>query len=144
MARLTRTNVKKAIEGCLGNYSDVARKLGVHRSAITLFFKKHPDLKKMADQDRERLLDVAENQIAVAINGGDLKVCMWFADNHGKERGYGRKLEMNANLKQDVSFKERLKQEIKTIDAIPLEVKKQLVKNIAKKETNDKGRTKRG
>jgi CRISPR/Cas system type I-B associated protein Csh2 (Cas7 group RAMP superfamily) len=137
MTRITTTNIRRAIDGCLGNYSTVAQRLGVTRGAITQYFKKHPEMKERADQEREKLLDIAESQIAVAIREGDRKVCMWFADNHGKERGYGKKIEMNTKLTSELSFKDRLQHEIKVMDNLPLDVKKELIKKIAAGDNGD-------
>lgn len=137
MTKITTTNIKKAIEGCYGNYSTIALRLGVDRSTITRYFYKHPEAKAMADAEREKLMDVAESQIAIAIKEGDKKVCMWFADNHGKERGYGKKVEMTANLAQELSFKDKIQKEIKLLDKIPEEIRKELVKKMAEESDGD-------
>jgi hypothetical protein len=110
MTKLNRKKVKDAINDCFGNYSVIANRCNVSRSAICRFFYKHPDLREMADKDRLKLVDLAEKQVAIRIKAGDARTCKWFLDAQGKERGYGQKLsiEGNINKEPDSKFNERM------------------------------------
>jgi hypothetical protein len=119
MGKLSAEKVRKAIVGCAGNYSVIAEQCGVSRQAVSLFLNKNPKLKREADAEGEKLLDLAENQVAVFLKEGDKKVIMWYLDSKGKERGYGQKMQLDQNIQTDV-FKdsdklvEMLRKEIKT------------------------------
>lgn len=101
MPKLSRKKVEKAIDGCLGNFSTIAERLNVDRSAITHFFKRHPDLREKALEDEEKIKDVVQSHIHVALKNGDNAYIKWFADNKMKDRGYG-KTQLDANIQTDV------------------------------------------
>lgn len=99
--KLNRINVKQAIKNCYGNYSTIAQRLNVERSSITRFFQKYPDLRKLADEDRQKVCDLSESQVTLAIKNGDMQTTRWFLDAHGKDRGYGKIDNQYNFIKQD-------------------------------------------
>lgn len=125
MTKLTRTNVINAIEGCLGNYSTIAQKCGVNRQTVSEFFKRHPDLKELADQDREKLIDVAESQIAVAIKDGDVNSSWKLVEQQAKNRGYGNKINVDATVEnKGEDYLKKVKEKFKDL---PKEVQDQVI-----------------
>lgn len=74
--KVTADKFKSAIIGTGGVYSDVAKKLGCHRSAITLFLQKNPKLLEAVREERARLIDVAENvyKEALSLTTNDAKL----------------------------------------------------------------------
>ena len=99
--KLTIKNVTEAIDGCLGNYSTIAQRLNVHRSAVTRFFQKNPDLKEKADQDEEKIKDIVQNHIHLALKNGEKDYIKWYADSKMRDRGYGQKMKLDADVKID-------------------------------------------
>ena len=119
MAKLSIGLVRSKIPGCLGNYSTVAERCNVTRQSLSAFFKKHPELRAEADEDRQKLCDLSESVVGVAIKDGNVKAAMWFLDSQGRDRGFGQKMQLDQNIQTDV-FKdadklvEMLRKEIKT------------------------------
>lgn len=96
MAKITIDKFKKACKGSGGFQAVVARALGVTRSAICHYLKKHPDLKELLSQEAEYILDMAEHNINKEILAGNIKVCWWALLNRkeGRARGYNPKKEL--------------------------------------------------
>ena len=56
---------------------------------IQQYLNRHPGLRLFANQQREQLLEVAENNIAKAIEGGDVETSKWLLrSSMAKGRGY--------------------------------------------------------
>jgi hypothetical protein len=96
MSKLTRTKVILAIDGCYGVLNNIARKCEVHRSAITQFLQKeeNKDILPMIEAEKERLIDVAENAMAVKLAKGDFKATKFLLQTKGRHRGYVTKQEI--------------------------------------------------
>ncbi len=90
MTKLSKRKVKKAIIGSMGIKSIIAKKCNVTRAAITMFLKrkKNKDLLKAIEDERARLVDVAEAKLITKIKEGDFKAIKFFLATQGKERGY--------------------------------------------------------
>ncbi len=120
MARLNKKTFKEALNNSGGNQSVIAKRVKRHRSTITNFLNKHPDLRKLLDVEAERIIDVAENVIDSAItNQKDIDAAKWKLTNskRGKARGYGQKQEVviEGNLSTTALTKEERQAEIKRL-----------------------------
>lgn len=106
MAKLNRTKVKKAIDGCYGVLSTVARRCDVTRAAIYKFINKpkNKDIASLIKKDGERIIDIAENKLFESIKGGDKKDIQFFLKTKGKDRGYVEKQEIISQSKSDVKI----------------------------------------
>jgi len=106
MAKLNRTKVKNAIDGCYGVLSTVARKCDVTRAAIYNFLKKekNQDLALMLKTDGERILDIAENKLFASIALGNKKDIQFLLKTKGKDRGYVEKQEVAMESKNETKI----------------------------------------
>ena len=93
MSKLTISNVTAALKKTRGNLTYAADLLDCDRRALYNFLKKNPELEEVRDTARETLLDVAENHVADAVEGGDGKMIRWFLERMGKDRGYTTRTE---------------------------------------------------
>ncbi len=105
--RIAQDKFKKALIGSGGNQSTIAKRLGVGRSAVTMFLNKYPKMREILEAEAERIIDVAENVIDRAITKHrDIDVSKWKLTNsrRGKDRGYGKKIEQefSGELKSDL------------------------------------------
>ena len=96
MAKLNKKKVKKAITGSGGVLSVLAEKCDVSRSAITQFLqkKRNQDVKELIEQEKERIIDLAENKLHGLINKEDFQAIKYFLNTKGKSRGYVERQEM--------------------------------------------------
>ncbi len=95
MARINKKKFKKACIGSGGIQTVVAKAMGVTRQSLSVYLKKNPDLKKILDEEGEKVIDVAEHNIDRDIVSGDVETSKWALTNRkkGKARGYGFKQE---------------------------------------------------
>ena len=88
---MTKLSIKKftlALPGSHGVQSIIAKKCGVDRSQITLFIRKNPELKELCLEEREKIIDVAENRLFKAADNGDKWAIDKIVSTIGKERGW--------------------------------------------------------
>lgn len=95
MAKLTPENVRDAIDQSGGIVSHVAKRLGCSRQGLYKWLGKNPELGRAIFDERERLLDKAESNLAVAVEAGHLGASMYVLSTLGKDRGYSRRIEAN-------------------------------------------------
>ena len=96
--RITRAQLTAALDGSLGNISEIARRCGVDRVTIYRYLKQW-DLMTALEDERERHLDTAEAVVnGIMIKGKDeknrLKAAIFVLDRRGKLRGWAAKHEL--------------------------------------------------
>jgi hypothetical protein len=91
--KLNRNKVKKAltIGGFCGSYTELAKRCGVARNAITVFLEKseNQDLMELFKDKMEQLIDLAEEKIAHRIDKDDYNAICFFLRTKAKHRGWG-------------------------------------------------------
>lgn len=65
--------------------------MGVHRSAITRFMQKHPELAEFESEIIENQLDFTEAKLFEKIRNGDTRAITYYLDAKGQDRGFGLK-----------------------------------------------------
>jgi predicted transcriptional regulator len=98
MARITKTNFKKAMEGSAGILANIARKLNVSRSAVTQFVQNNPDIQEMLKEEEESINDLAEAKLIQKLNEADIHAIKFRLTTKAKNRGYIEKQEIDLNL----------------------------------------------
>ena len=92
--KVTIKKFKEAIKGSAGVYASIAKKLGVERSTVTRFLNKHSELGKFVEEEREKMIDLAENKLFLKIKDGEWKPTEFYLKTKGKHRGYVEKQEI--------------------------------------------------
>jgi transcriptional regulator with XRE-family HTH domain len=107
---LTIADVAKALAATAGILTPAARRLGVDRTTLWRFTQKHPE--EVAEAKlaaKEHALDVAETKLVEGINRGEFPFVRFYLESQGKERGYGKQLEVSGPkggaIQLDVSVK---------------------------------------
>ncbi|MEK0335833.1 MAG: hypothetical protein QQN41_00150 [Nitrosopumilus sp.] len=108
MARINKKRFKHACKGSGGVQTVIAKSIGVGRSAISEYLKKHPDMRKFVDEEGEQIIDVGEHHIDKEIVAGNTDVIQWALINRkkGKARGYGPRQEIEQIGESHIIFKE--------------------------------------
>lgn len=83
----TKKMMKEAIVGSGGLMSAIAKKLNCHWNTAEKYVKKW-GLEEDMQQEREKILDMAENKLFQNIQAGDNASIFFFLKTQGKERGY--------------------------------------------------------
>lgn len=91
--RLSIKEVEAALRGNGGVQANAAKALGVSRSTICLFVRKHPKLQFVIDEVVAEWSDMAESQLYLAIGRGEAWAVKMQLERGGQDRGFGmRKL----------------------------------------------------
>src|SRR5262245_30151974 len=93
-AKLNPEEVEAKLRELSGNFSAVARALGVTRSAVSLFVAKRPKLKAIAEECRETFVDNVESSIYKEALNGNVTAQIFILKTLGKRRGYVEKVQV--------------------------------------------------
>ena len=77
-----------------GNLSAAARFLGCSRNTISRYIDLYPTVKAVADEERETLIDFAENQLFKQVQDGNITAIIFTLKTIGKLRGYVERQEV--------------------------------------------------
>ena len=97
MAKLSIKTFKEALKNSGGNQARIAYKLEVGRSAVSMFLKRHPDMRIELNEEADRLIEWAEDNVAMSVMvHKDIADSKWLLTNSkkGKARGWGAKQEI--------------------------------------------------
>lgn len=106
-ARYTTQQVIDAIKDSKGIKSIVAARLGCTRQTIDNYIKRHPTVARAYQEERERIVDIAEAQLLGKLRAGEWPAIRYTLSTLGKNRGYTEKSElefMGAIETRDVTF----------------------------------------
>lgn len=106
-----RTNTKfnldsfrEASKDSAGILSLIASRLGVSRRSIYEWTVKKPEVQKIIQEEREKMLDVAENQLFKNVTAGEEWAIKYFLSTRGRERGYIIKQEVEHKTAQPLQI----------------------------------------
>ena len=97
MARITKANFREALVNSGGNQARIAEKMEVTRQAIGLFLKRNPEMRVELDDEADRLIEWAEDNVAMSVMiHKDIDDSKWILTNSkkGKSKGWGQKQEI--------------------------------------------------
>ena len=101
MARKKSVNVAQVralIGPHMGNVSAIAKSLGVRRSTVYARITESPELRGLIEDEREKLLDIAESVLANKVMAGDNDMLKFYLRTQGKSRGYSERSEVRAEV----------------------------------------------
>lgn len=92
--RLTKNKVKDLLKQAHGNYAAVARAYGVSRQAVRQFVERDDELREIATETRETMLDNAESKLYSEAMAGNTAALIFLLKTQGKKRGYIERAEV--------------------------------------------------
>lgn len=92
--RLTKNKVKDLLKQAHGNYAAVARAYGVSRQAVRQFVERDDELREIAVETRETMLDNAESKLYSEAMAGNTAALIFLLKTQGKRRGYIERAEV--------------------------------------------------
>lgn len=93
-APCTLEQVEQAIRRSRGNQARAARRLGITRQAIQNWKRRHPHLEGVVAEARDSLVDMAEDNLRIALARGEVWATELTLMTLGKGRGYTRRMEL--------------------------------------------------
>jgi len=91
---ISKAKLKKAIDGSYGNVTAIALRLNCARKTVYEKLEKYPELKLVLKDERDKIVDLAENKLLAAVNRGSEYSINLVLRTLGKERGYTEKQEI--------------------------------------------------
>jgi len=92
--KYTSNQISEAIREKHGNISAAARYLGCSRNTIARYIERYPTLKSVYEEERETLIDFAENQLFQQVKEGNITAIIFTLKTIGKSRGYVERQEV--------------------------------------------------
>ena len=92
--KYTANQMIEALREKHGNLSAAARFLGCSRNTISRYIEQYPTVKAVADEERETLIDFAENQLFKQVQEGNITAIIFTLKTIGKHRGYVERQEV--------------------------------------------------
>ena len=92
--KYTTAQMIEALREKHGNLSAAARFLNCSRDTIRRYISTYPTVKAVADEERETLIDFAENQLFQQVKDGNITAIIFTLKTIGKHRGYVERQEV--------------------------------------------------
>ena len=92
--KFTANQIIDALREKHGNLSAAARYLGCERHTISRYINTYPTVQAVADEERETLIDFAENQLFKQVQDGNITAIIFTLKTIGKHRGYVQRQEV--------------------------------------------------
>jgi hypothetical protein len=86
----------QAINEASGLITVAARRLGCSRKAIYDAAKRYESVEEAIQDNREKILDLAEGKLYSKVNDGDITSIIFLLKTLGKKRGYVERQEVDA------------------------------------------------
>ena len=92
--KYTAAQIIEALREKHGNLSAASRYLGCSRDTVRRYINTYPTVKAVADEERETLIDFAENQLFQQVKDGNITAIIFTLKTIGKSRGYVERQEV--------------------------------------------------
>ena len=92
--KYTAAQIIEALREKHGNLSAASRYLNCSRDTIRRYIDLYPTVKAVADEERETLIDFAENQLFQQVKDGNITAIIFTLKTIGKSRGYVERQEV--------------------------------------------------
>lgn len=103
MARLNKKNVGKILKERMGlTKAGIAQLFGVHRSTVTEFFNRYPELLADLEESQDAVNDLALSKKVELIKAGDRQMIMFQLETKG---GHTKKQEIEHATRNDEPIK---------------------------------------
>lgn len=80
----------EAVKDSFGILTTIAARIGCNRTTIYNFLEKYPDMKKVLEDEKERIIDRVEKKLFFRAIEGDIKaIDRVLRSKKAQERGYG-------------------------------------------------------
>lgn len=92
--KYTTAQIIEALREKHGNMAAAARFLNCSRNTISRYIEQYPTVKAVWDEERETLIDFAENQLFQQVKDGNITAIIFTLKTIGKSRGYVERQEV--------------------------------------------------
>lgn len=96
--KYTAQQMIDALTEAHGLLSLAARIIGCDRGTVRNYINRYPTVKRARDDAKDRVLDMAENNLYQKVAEGDITAIKYFLSTVGRERGYVTRSEQDVNV----------------------------------------------
>ena len=100
LEHISEEKIAKIYAGCRGNLTKTAANLDTTRTTLYGRMRNSPTLKKLMDEELESRIDIAEDSLMTLVKKKDFQATKFFLETVGKQRGYGKSIEITGNEKK--------------------------------------------
>lgn len=97
MRRYGAAQILAKVPGTFGNMSVLAKRLGCGRNTLYEYCRRFPSIRAAMEEEREKLIDMAEGKLATLVNDGDFNAIRFVLERQGRARGWGQEQTVNLN-----------------------------------------------
>lgn len=99
----------ECIKDSAGNIALIQRRLEgkgykISRGCLYKRIQEYPSIKEKIHEEREKILDLAEDTIFDAIKKGDTKMALEVLKRLGRERGWGDDIKVDGSILEDIKI----------------------------------------
>lgn len=94
MVNISDEEILSAIKDSAGIIHTIAKRLNVCWHTAKKLTEKTEDIKLAYEDEKQKIIDLAESTVINAINSQDVQTAKWYLGLIGRDRGYGEKLEL--------------------------------------------------
>lgn len=114
MVKINKTRFKKAITGSGGNRELICQNLDCAYSTLKKFLARHPDMRELLEEEKNKVNDLAENKLIKRLERDDWKAIKYRLDRMHPE--YRPKQEITATETYDVRIsQEEIEEHLKKV-----------------------------
>jgi len=106
----TDEQIMEAIQQQRGNLAAAARSMGCHRNTLYNRIQASEELRACLNDQRECMIDLAENKLLQKIEGGDIRAIIFFLKTQGRKRGYIQRYEQHLSSSAEEIISHELRQ----------------------------------
>lgn len=100
--KISKKELLEELRSCDGQVVDIAKKFGLTPRGLRKRIQENADLKEAQLEARERLVDIAQSQLGVAVRKGDAWAVKFTLETWGKERGFTKQIQVDSKSGCDV------------------------------------------
>lgn len=130
--RYSVKTVAEALKQSRGFISTTAKKLGCSHQTVKNYLTRYKSLQSIANEENEKLLDIAENKLFEQIKEGNITGIIFYLKTKGKHRGYVERIDANFQGTMGLT----LSREEQNILLMAKEIKSKPFKEIEKEARN--------
>jgi hypothetical protein len=100
--RFTKQQIMATLEACRGLASVAARQLGCTHQTVLNYMRRYPDVKTVAQRQRDIMTDIAKLKYWRALQRGEVWAITMQLKTQGRDRGYVQAVDFHFILNQAV------------------------------------------
>lgn len=100
--KISKKELLNELQNCDGQVVDIAQRFGITSRGLRKRIQENADLKEAQSEARERLVDIAQSQLGVAVRRGDAWAVKFTLETWGKSRGFTKQIQLESKTENEI------------------------------------------